>query len=262
MKLHGHVISSTRRHQVPGGNGQVEGHRAGAGDENGQGGLALYAQPIVDLRSGRPVRHELLLGLVEDGGAVTNGDVLAADHLGPVEETDRWVLDRAVEFAAATPVNLNLTAPSITPDYVEYAAELLETAGANPANLAFEVSEPDLLDAEDEGREFLWGLHRLGCWIAVDEVGSVSPELGHLRSLPPGYWKLAHGLVWEVRRHRANREAVEAITELARIFGSRTIAVGVDDLATLQILEGLGADQAQGPAFGHPVPAYRLAASA
>jgi EAL domain-containing protein (putative c-di-GMP-specific phosphodiesterase class I) len=228
----------------------------------GHGGLALYAQPIVDLRSGRPLRHELLLGLVEDGGAVANGDILAADHFGPVEEIDRWVVGRAVELAAAAPVNVNLTGPSITLGFVEYVAELLETAGADPANLVFEVSEHDLLEAEDGGQEFLWKLYRLGCSIAVDEVGSGFAELDHLRSLPPGYWKLGHELVWEVRRHRANRETVEAIAGWARIFGSRTIAVGVDDLATLQILEGLGADQAQGPAFGHPVPACRLAAAA
>ncbi len=40
----------------------------------------------------------------------------------------------------------------------------------------------------------------------------------------------------------------------ARRFGSRTVAVGVEDLATLQTLEELGADEAQGFALGAPAP--------
>jgi len=40
----------------------------------------------------------------------------------------------------------------------------------------------------------------------------------------------------------------------ARRFGSRTVATGVEDLATLQTLEELGTDEAQGLALGAPAP--------
>jgi EAL domain-containing protein (putative c-di-GMP-specific phosphodiesterase class I) len=257
------MILITRRDGVPGGNGQAQGRWVEwLGDVRRHGGFALYGQPIVDLRSGRALRHELLLRLVEDGESIPNGDFLAAaERRDRIEEIDRWVVGRAVKLAAAGPVNVNLTCRSITPAFVEHLEGLLDADGADPANLALELSEPELTEAGGAGRDFLWKLYGLGCGVAVDVFGTGPAEVHHLRSLPPGYWKLGDEFVRDLPRDRDTRGAVAEIVWLARMFGSRTVAVGVKDLATLQILEELGADQAQGSAFGRPIPAAQLAAS-
>src|SRR6185312_2649643 len=63
--------------------------------------LVLHAQPIIDLRTGDAVQHELLLRMVD-----ANGDILSpADFLPVVEqyalirEVDRWVIERGTRLA-------------------------------------------------------------------------------------------------------------------------------------------------------------------
>ncbi|MGH2983900.1 MAG: EAL domain-containing protein [Solirubrobacterales bacterium] len=247
-----------RRHgTVSGGNDQAESHW----DERlrralEQDGFALHQQPIVDLRTGRILRHELLLRLVEGDRVTPTSEFLdAATRHGPIVEIDLWVTDRAIEIAAGCkPVTMNLASQSITPAFVEQVRERLVDTGANPANLTFELGEADLVKAEADAREFLWSLKDLGFVLAVDQFGTGPAELATLRSLPVGYLKLGREFARDLSREPASRTAIEAIVQPARRFGSRTVAVGVEDLATLQTLEELGADEAQGYALGAPAP--------
>jgi EAL domain-containing protein (putative c-di-GMP-specific phosphodiesterase class I) len=49
-------------------------------------------------------------------------------------------------------------------------------------------------------------------------------------------------------------EVVRAVVSLARGFGQRTVAEGVEDGATLELLRELGVDCAQGYAIARPAP--------
>ena len=247
---------SRRQGTVPGGNDQAESHwderlrRALQHD-----GFTLYQQPIVDLRTGKILRHELLLRLVE-GERVTPAAkfIDAATRSGAIIEIDHWVAERSVEIAAeGRAVAANLSSHSISPGFVEYVRELLTETEANPANLTFELNEEDLV--EDEAAEdFLWNLRDLGFELAVDQFGTGPAELAKLRTLPVDYLRLGREFARDLSRDPASRNAIEAIVRPARRFGSRTVATGVEDLATLQTLEELGADEAQGLALGAPAP--------
>src|SRR5262245_54060995 len=71
--------------------------------------FALYAQRIVDVGTGEPVRHELFLRMVGEGRVIPAGEfVVAAEEHGSIREIDRWVVGKAVEIAAAGwPIHLN-----------------------------------------------------------------------------------------------------------------------------------------------------------
>jgi EAL domain-containing protein (putative c-di-GMP-specific phosphodiesterase class I) len=245
-----------RQGTVTGGNDQAESHwderlrRALEHD-----GLALYQQPIVDLRSGKTLRHELLVRLVE-GERVTPAAkfIDAATRSGVIAEIDHWVAQRAFEIAAeGRSVTMNLAPHSITPEFLGHVREQQLRTGANPAHLTFELSEGDLVEAE-WAEDFLWALKDLGFGLAVDHFGTGPAELAKLRGLPVGYLKLGREFTRDLSRDPASRNSIEAIVRPARRFGSRTVAVGVEDLATLQTLEELGADEAQGFALGAPEP--------
>jgi EAL domain-containing protein (putative c-di-GMP-specific phosphodiesterase class I) len=245
-----------RQGTVTGGSGQAESHwdeRLRRALEHH--GLALYQQPIVDLRSGKTLRHELLVRLVE-GERVTPAAkfIDAATRSGVIAAIDYWVAQRAFEIAAdGRSVMVNLAPQSITPEFLGHVREQQLHTGANPAHLTFELNEGDLV-AADWAEDFLWALKDLGFGLAVDQFGTGPAELAKLRGLPVGYLKLGREFARDLSRDPASRNAIEAIVRPARRFGSRTIAVGVEDLATLQTLEELGADEAQGFALGAPEP--------
>lgn len=52
----------------------------------------------------------------------------------------------------------------------------------------------------------------------------------------------------------ASRHVVNAVVGLARAFGHKTVAEGVEDDETLEILTAFGVDYGQGYAIGRPGP--------
>jgi EAL domain-containing protein (putative c-di-GMP-specific phosphodiesterase class I) len=245
-----------RQGTVPGGTSQADAHW----DERLRhalvhDGFTLYQQPIVDLKTGETLRHELLLRLVEAGRVTAAAKFIdAASRSGLILEIDHWVTDRTLELAAeGRAVAANLSSRSISPGFVDYVREHLTGTKANPANVTFELGEADLVE-DPAAAEFLSALKDLGFGLAVDQFGTGPAELTKLRGLPVGSLKLGREFARDLRRDPASLNAVAGIVRPARRFGSRTVAVGVEDLATLQTLEELGADEAQGFALGAPEP--------
>jgi EAL domain-containing protein (putative c-di-GMP-specific phosphodiesterase class I) len=60
--------------------------------------------------------------------------------------------------------------------------------------------------------------------------------------------------VRDLRHNSENQHVVKATVNLAKGFGRKTIAEGVENLATLALLEELGVDYAQGFPIGRPRP--------
>lgn len=226
--------------------------------------LALYEQPIFGLKSGRVLRHELLVRIIEGSEAIEAGEFVGvAERDGSIGDIDRWVMEEAIALAGqGMAVNVNVSVQSIGPDLLELMQERFEESGADPANVVIEIAEAQLMQDEDLSRELVWSLRALGCKIAIDQFGAGQAGLSYMRDLQATYLKISRQLVCDLRRDPAHRHAIEAIVKPARRFGPVTIAVGVEDLATLQTLEMLGADQAQGLALRAPAPVGQLEPSA
>jgi PAS domain S-box-containing protein len=219
-----------------------------------RGGFELHEQPVVELSSGGIARHELLLRLGDGGDPAKPADFLGiAERYGLAREIDEWVVTEAVRRAAAgRAVNVNLSAKSISPEFVDFVERELTAAGADPSLIVFELTEDQLLADEVAGSAFARGLRRIGSAVAVDDFGTGSSGLRQFKDLPADYLKIDVEFIRDLSRHPENRHVVEAVVRLAKGFGRATVAEGVEDLATLQILDELGVDFAQGYALGRP----------
>jgi EAL domain-containing protein (putative c-di-GMP-specific phosphodiesterase class I) len=74
--------------------------------------------------------------------------------------------------------------------------------------------------------------------------------------LPVDILKIDVEFVRDLPASRASRYVVEAVVSLARAFGQRTIAEGVENHETLVMLAGMGVDFAQGHFVGRPRPLH------
>jgi EAL domain-containing protein (putative c-di-GMP-specific phosphodiesterase class I) len=223
------------------------------------GGFALYAQPIFELSNGRVIRHELLLRMRENGRVVGAGDFVGLmERYGPIREVDRWVVRAATGLAGTGwRVNVNLSDHSIDGEFPEFVRARLASEGVLPGGIVFEVREAQLVRDQGASREFAWAVRELGCGLALDDFGSGARDNTFVRDLPISYLKIDGELTGSVVRSRASREVVRAIVRLAAEFEQLTVAEQVEDVATLQTLEELGVDQAQGFALGTPAPLER-----
>ncbi|MEY2532929.1 MAG: hypothetical protein QOF29_839 [bacterium] len=72
------------------------------------------------------------------------------------------------------------------------------------------------------------------------------------------YLKIDTQFVRDMVGDESDRHVVHAIVGVARDFGINTIAEGVEDQATLELLQLMGVDYAQGYWIGRPAPTGEL----
>jgi PAS domain S-box-containing protein len=222
-----------------------------------EGRLVLYSQPIIPLADGG-LSEELLLRLVgREGEIIRPGNFLpSAEKYGLIGEIDRWVVAQAARRAAGgRRVQVNLSATSVsTLDLLPLIESTLREAGADPSDLVFELTETALMQGIEAGEVFARGLTEIGAELALDDFGTGFGSFTYLKRLPIHYLKIDQEFVHDLASNSANQHVVEAIVALARGFGQRTIAEGVEDQETLELLHEYRVDFAQGYHLGRPAP--------
>jgi EAL domain-containing protein (putative c-di-GMP-specific phosphodiesterase class I) len=218
----------------------------------------LFAQPIVDLVTGETVQHELLLRLHDSDGNLVYPDSFlpAAERYGDIRDIDRWVIARAADLAATgMDVEINISGTSIgDPGLIEDIDRELERTGADPARLVFEITETALIESLETASRLAESLRQRGCRFALDDFGTGFGGFHYLKTLPLDYLKIDREFVRDLVTSESDRHVVWAVINLARGFGMQTIAEGVEDQETLDLLRELGADHAQGYFLGRPAP--------
>jgi PAS domain S-box-containing protein len=219
--------------------------------------FTLCAQPILDLRSGQTVSHELLVRMIDRHGEVVAPAKFlpTAERYGLIGEIDLWVVGQAVELAAAGhAVNFNLSAQSLErPDLVARIARAISASGAE-SRLTCEITETALASDADVAATSVYELAGTGCAIALDDFGTGYGGLTYLKRLPVQYIKIDIDFVRTLHESSENQHVVKAIVNLAEGFGKRTVAEGVEEPQTLELLRLYGVDLVQGFALGRPIP--------
>jgi PAS domain S-box-containing protein len=223
--------------------------------------FVLYSQPIVDTISGRMVREELLLRMRSDRG---DGQVIApgaflpvAEEFGMIGEIDRWVIQAGIPLLGPErEISINLSGHSIgDPSITKLIEGVIRDLELDPSKLTIEITETALVKDIKEARAFTERLERLGCALALDDFGTGYGSFTYLKHLPVQYIKIDIDFIRELARNPADRQIVRSIVGVATGFGIKTIAEGVEDEATLNLLPQYGIDFAQGYHIARPAPA-------
>jgi diguanylate cyclase (GGDEF)-like protein len=219
----------------------------------------LFAQPIVDLSTGNQARQEVLLRLRTDEGLLLPASFLnAAERFDLVQAVDRWVVQKAIAHVSQCPdavLELNLSAKSIADErVVAFIEQSLKRADVKPGTLIFEITETEALANLQQAREFAERLRRLGCRFALDDFGTGFGSFSYIKHLPVDSVKIDGEFIRDLPRAPVDQEVVRAITQLAGVLGFETIAEGVEESATADILRDYGVDFGQGFLYGHPAP--------
>lgn len=227
------------------------------------GNLVLHAQPIVDLRNGQVTQAELLVRLIDrdrPSGLIAPGEFLpAAERYDLVAPIDLWVVSRALQLAKDHCVEINLSGRTISsPEHVAAIERLVAASGAPPQNIIFEITETAVVENLAAARRFAERLRAAGCLFALDDFGVGFGTFTYLKHLPVDYLKIDIEFVRNLVEDPIDRHVVHAMVAVASGFGIKTIAEGVEDQATLELLENMGVDYAQGYWTGRPVPTEQL----
>jgi len=220
--------------------------------------LLAYAQPIVELQGREEVQRELLVRMRGHAGAlVLPVDFLpAAEKLDVIHTIDKWMLDRALELVGdGQTVAVNVSARSLTElPMLEEVQRSLRQTGAEPSALVFEITETAAAQNSVAAQRFAAGVKRLGCRLALDDFGTGFGTMTYLKHMPADFLKIDMDFVHGLRTDEGNQRIVRTIVEIARRHGQRTIAEGVEDEETAELLSHYGVDFGQGYHFAAPAP--------
>jgi EAL domain-containing protein (putative c-di-GMP-specific phosphodiesterase class I) len=224
--------------------------------------FVLHYQPIVPLQRSGATHYEALIRLADDpeGALVAPAEFLpAAERHGLISEIDRFALAKTIALLGGplargrARIAVNLSALSVTDrTMLPYIESQLARHRVDPARLIVELTETAAISDMALARAFCEGLQCLGGAVALDDFGAGFGSFQYLKQLPFTYLKIDGGFIRGLPSSRRDQLLVQALAELARSMGKRTIAEYVADRPTLELLRGYGVDYAQGFRVGRP----------
>jgi len=186
-----------------------------------------------------------------------------AERTGLIIPLTTWVLDAALRQAQlwrragqglSLAVNLSM-ANLRDPDLPATIARLV-THDAFPATLLrLELTESMIMADPPGSAAALTRLVDLGAHVAIDDFGTGYSSLAYLKQLPVDEIKIDRSFVEHASAEATDTAIIRAIVALGHGLGMRIVAEGVEDQATLELVERLGCDAAQGYHVSRPLAA-------
>ena len=231
------------------------------------GWLELWYQPKIDARAIVMRGAEALLRVRHPVWGIVPPAFFIADdgdpRLSAVSET---VISRALEdwhyfFLESGPTELAINLPIA---FLQNPSSLNCLRRKLPHHNAF-----DGLIVESNGTEIVRNLnvardvakqlrlHKIA--ISVDDVGAEWPSFTGLREFPFVEVKIDRKFIVGCAKDRLKQSMCRRIIDLARSYGARTVAEGVESWADFLTLREMGVDLAQGVLFAKPMSAEEFA---
>jgi PAS domain S-box-containing protein len=217
--------------------------------------IVFWGQPVSDRLTGAIDHYELLVRMNLDGEIVTPNHFLPHAERGDlIRKIDRRAVAVGIDLARTTPVAINLSAKSVDDPQLVGAIERHLAKDVNPANVTFEITETAAVENLSAAGELVTRLRQLGCGISLDDFGTGYGSFTYLKHLPVTELKIDIQFTRGLVDDPADRRVVRSMLAVARNFDIRTVAEGVEDEATLELLRELGVDLLQGYYIGRPAP--------
>jgi diguanylate cyclase (GGDEF)-like protein len=231
------------------------------------GELVLHYQPTCDL-AGRVLGVEALVRWAHpQRGLVPPLEfVPVAERTGLIHPLTEVVLDLALtqvrrwlDSGRELPVAVNISTRSLLqPGFAERVLTALGAHDVPSRLLVLEITETTIMEDPERALEVLTRLAGAGIRLSIDDFGTGYSSLAYLKVLPVHELKIDRTFVAALTTSERDRVIVDSTVALGNRLGLEVVAEGVEDVATLEALAGLGCRLAQGFLFGRPVPADQL----
>jgi len=262
-QFHGLLIPAGRSLQT---SGRIEDeHALAAAVEAGE--VCAFYQPVVALDTGRLAGFEALARWQRPGVGI----LAPADFLGMAEDIEllEQVSTRVRQTAIADLASWRKAYPSAQSLFVaanasvselvceEFQAELLDQVAAAdlPASaFKLEVAETEIMRDPDAAENAMQRLSKGGVALALDDFGTGYSSLARLEMLPFDVVKIDQYFVRAMHGNESAETVVRSVIQLARHFGMKVVAEGVETVGAAEQLATMGCDFAQGYRYAGALP--------
>lgn len=227
-------------------------------------GIYPVFQPQLDLRSGKIVSAEVLVRWQHPRLGLVPPNVLIPllENSGLIEQVTARMIDEAVRVAVLLRkrnlpccISVNIAAYDLIEcNLAEIISQALLRYQGVPADIKLELTETSVASDPQRVKTVLTQLSELGIYASVDDFGTGYSSLSYLSLFPVRELKIDRSFVGDMIGNPRNHSIVRSTILMARELGLISIAEGVEDDQTLQLLKKDGCDSAQGYVITRPLP--------
>jgi EAL domain-containing protein (putative c-di-GMP-specific phosphodiesterase class I) len=226
----------------------------------------LFYQPKIDLRTRRLVGAEGLVRARHPRRGVLSPAVFlpGAGEADMLALTERVIItafrdwETCAEYGVSIKLSVNVPVSALVNLPIAQMLREERPAAANWPGLILEVTEDEIIKDLQIANDVADQLRAFNCSLALDDFGAGYSSLARLRQLPFSELKIDRSYVTNCHTDRLNAGLCETIIELAKRFGLKSVAEGIETTYESHKLQGIGCDIGQGYLFAKPMPKGQL----
>ena len=232
--------------------------------------LFLVYQPVIEFRTGEISYIETLVRWRQpDGKILMPGSFIqAAEKSGLIRQLSEWVIETACRELAGMQQNapglragINLSMHNLHDfNLMDKIQAALDKYRLSPSSLLLEITETGVMLDPDQVIDTLDQLASKGFQLSIDDFGTGHSSLVYLKRLPVHTLKVDKSFVVDMDTDEDNASIIRATIDLAHSLGLTVTAEGVETVAVLNRLKGLGCDYYQGYYVSKPMLEADMAA--
>ena len=241
---------------------ELEVRRAVAEEE-----IQPYFQPIVDLRTGKVAKFEMLARWQHPTHGMVTPDrfIPIIEQYGLMNDFTLSMLRRGCRAAKAWPADISMSINLTTEEVCDPATPLRILGAAMecdfpPTRLEVEITEKALVKDFAAAKQVVAALRSAGVKILLDDFGAGYSGLGYLRELAFDCIKIDRTFISTLPTQTESRKIIKAIQGLAESLDLTTVAEGIENKQILDAVNGVGCTYGQGYFFAKAMPAGDVAA--
>ncbi|GLT16613.1 GGDEF domain-containing protein [Vibrio zhanjiangensis] len=230
--------------------------------------LVLYYQPKLNLNTLQIDRVEALVRWIhpELGMIAPDEFIEIAETTGQIDALTDWVMHSAlgqlqVWKQAGYKLGIAINVSAVNLKQKQFDAKVLRLISefdCQESELTIEVTESALADDPEHALSMLKRLSDSGLSISIDDYGTGYSSLSQLKHLPASELKIDKSFILNVANDEQDKTIAKSTLILAKQFGLKTVAEGIEDRTSLDWLIENGCDYAQGYFISRPQPADQL----
>ncbi len=226
--------------------------------------FSLEFQPQINCETEKTIGVEALLRwTTDDNRRVSPGKFIPIlEQTNLIYEVGLWVLEQTLLehnrlIAKGFPplrFSVNLSVVQFEDkDFVPDFAKIIKESQVDPKYIEMEITESLFSKDPEDVLKKIYELKGLGVHIAIDDFGKGYSSYNRLKLVPFDRLKIDKEIIDYIGLEDEGILLTENILSLARIFGARVTAEGVETKEQVDFLKSINCDEIQGYYFSKPL---------
>jgi len=224
--------------------------------------LVMAFQPKIDCKTGAHAGFEALVRWSHPQHGIIMPDrfISIAEQSGLIDLLTNQVFELSLEwFARSFPdsklmLSLNISAKSLVDLHLADTLSILcHRFKVGPERVVLELTESSAMVDPILSLDLMTRFRMKGFRLSIDDFGTGYSSMVQLVRLPFSEIKVDKSFVLSALQSQESRTVIKSIVDLGHSLGLLVTAEGVEDKATLDYLNTLGCDLAQGYSIARPM---------